>query len=198
MQTELLPVMPEFAGRLVLTTTLDPVPPLFRPVPGYFVLAQHEIAGLHREYELPRGSARPVFARLIALVQMHDDLDAMRAVERPARGPAEIQTRRSPRHQTEEPMNTGQELRLTVLDDQTITLPGARTLAADQTITIENKGPGVLTITGSPTDRLTAPRMSPEDCRRYHAMLASPTDRQMLGPYACELIQQALDYSRAP
>ena len=37
-----LPVMPEFAGRLVLTTTLDPVPPLFRAVPGYFVLAAHE------------------------------------------------------------------------------------------------------------------------------------------------------------
>lgn len=95
-------------------------------------------------------------------------------------------------------MRTGQELRLAVFDDQTITLPVARVLAVGQSMTIENRGPGNLTIIGSPSDRIVVPRMTAEDCRRYEQMLASPMERVMLGPYACELIQQALDYSRMP
>lgn len=78
-------------GRTVLHTTLDPLPRSMRAVPGWIAMNNEEIADLEREYELPRGSARPTFKRLIGIVQVEDDADMLAAARRPRK------RRRTPR-----------------------------------------------------------------------------------------------------
>lgn len=76
--------MIEFAGRKVIPTTLDPVPPLFRAVPRHIVLNDREVANLEAEFKMPRGSALPTFARLIAIAQRADEAEQIALTRRPS------------------------------------------------------------------------------------------------------------------
>ena len=65
--------MIEFAGRTIIPTTLDPIPPLFRTVPKHIAFNPREIESLKTEFAMPKGSALPVFKRLIDIAQRADD-----------------------------------------------------------------------------------------------------------------------------
>lgn len=74
----------EFACRRVLATTLDPVPPRFRVVPGCIAISFVEARAMLREMEMPRGSQAPVFKRLIQCCHDadNDERDAARRKEK--------------------------------------------------------------------------------------------------------------------
>lgn len=76
----------EMFGRRVITTSLDQVPAIWRAPPGWVVLTDGEIAAMRAEMERPRGDDTPVLRRVLAMIQMDDDLHAARLVARSRRG----------------------------------------------------------------------------------------------------------------
>lgn len=67
-----------FAGRLVVRTTLDPIPPLFRAAPGVVALTVSEIAALER-------NDAATFKRLMKVLYYEDKFDLERAYGRQRR-----------------------------------------------------------------------------------------------------------------
>ena len=74
--------MIEFAGRTIIPTTLDPIPPLFRTVPKHIAMNPREVESLKAEFAMPKGSALPIFKRLIEIVQRADEAEGVKITVR--------------------------------------------------------------------------------------------------------------------